>query len=182
MKLGTLACLLSSFLILVSSFAAEPRPNIVVILCDNLGTPDTPIIGGKFIKSFRDHHDDPEEMTRGDFVSVNADNFFVCLPVVIPVALWLDVGEHFHLATFLLVLVGFVIVTNEAHKWTHMPTVPRWLQWLQRHHVILRPENHRLHHTAPYDSNYCITSGVLNPVLERVGFWPRLLRLLRRPT
>jgi arylsulfatase A-like enzyme len=40
MKLGTLACLLSSFLILVSSFAAEPRPNIVVILCDNLGNGD----------------------------------------------------------------------------------------------------------------------------------------------
>ena len=51
------------------------------------------MIGQKFVKPFRDHHVDPMEMTRGDFIAVNADNVFVCLPVIIPAFFFLDIGR-----------------------------------------------------------------------------------------
>lgn len=119
-------------------------------------------------------------MTRGDFVSVNADNFLVCLPVLVPCVLWLDVGAHPFLAAFVLALMGFVVVTNQIHKWAHTAEVPAGVRWLQDRGVVLSPAHHRLHHTPPHDSHYCITSGLANPFLARIGFWPALLGLCRR--
>ena len=159
---------------------ADFLSGLVHFLCDNLGSPDTPIVGQKFIKSFRDHHDDPMEMANGDFVSVNADNFSVCLPVLIPCAIWLDVREHFLIGAFLAALMALVTITNEAHKWAHAPNPPGYIRALQSTRLVLTPANHALHHTAPHDSNYCITSGSLKPVLTRFHFWELLLRLLRR--
>ena len=163
----------------VAFLLADFLSGLVHFLCDNLGSPSTPFVGQKFIKAFREHHDDPEAMTQGDFVEVNADNFFVCLPVLVPSAMWLDVDDHLHLAVFLAVLVLFVTVTNELHKWAHMPRAPRVLGVLQHTGLVLSPAHHGVHHTAPHDSHYCITSGVLNPFLTRVGFWPALLRVCR---
>ena len=64
--------------------AADVLSGLVHAVCDNLGSVDTPVVGQKFIRSFREHHTDPLDMTRGDFVRVNADNFLVCLPVLDP--------------------------------------------------------------------------------------------------
>ncbi|MGD9795468.1 MAG: fatty acid desaturase CarF family protein [Acidimicrobiia bacterium] len=155
-------------------FTADFLSGLVHFLCDTYGSTTTPVLGQKFIKAFREHHDDPMKMTRGDFVEVNADNFFVCLPVLIPCVIWLDVHDHLYLAVFLSVLMAFVVVTNELHKWAHMPDVPPLMQRLQATGLVLSPANHGKHHTAPYVNSYCITAGVLNPLLDRLGLW-RLL-------
>ena len=135
----------------------------------------------KFIKAFREHHDDPEAMTLGDFVEVNADNFFVCLPVLVPCTLWLDVEAHLHLSVYLAVLIAFVTVTNELHKRAHLPAARGPLGVLQRSRLVLAPGHHGVHHTPPHDGYYCITAGVLNPVLARLRFWPALRRLCAVP-
>ena len=160
---------------------ADFLSGLVHFLCDNLGSPDTPVLGQKFIKAFREHHDDPVAMTEGGFVEVNADNFFVCLPVLIPSVVWLDVNHHLYLAAYLAILMVFVTITNEVHKWAHVVDVPPVMRRLQSTPLFLGPEGHRRHHTAPYESHYCITSGVLNPILARTRFWHGLLRLCRRP-
>lgn len=159
--------------------AADVLSGMVHALCDNLGSVDTPVVGQKFIRSFREHHTDPLDMTRGDFVRVNADNFLVCLPVLIPCVLWLDVASHELASTFLLALMALVVVTNQIHKWAHMAEVPAAVQWLQARGLVLSPDHHRVHHTPPYDTHYCITSGITNGFLARVGFWPVLLRFCR---
>ena len=173
--------------IVVSVFAAylaaDFLSGLVHALCDNLGSVDTPLVGQKFIRSFREHHSDPLDMTRGDFVRVNADNFLVCLPVVIPVLLWVDIGAHLFVGTFVLSLICLVIVTNQIHKWAHIARigepVPAVVGWLQRRSVILSAEHHEIHHTPPHESHYCITSGITNPFLTRVGFWPALMGFCR---
>jgi hypothetical protein len=163
--------------------AADVLSGLVHAVCDNLGSVDTPVVGQKFIRSFREHHTDPLDMTRGDFVRVNADNFLVCLPVLLPVLLWVDLSSHLFAATFVLALTGLVVVTNQIHKWAHIARtgepVPAAVTWLQDRGVILSPSHHEVHHTPPHASHYCITSGVTNPFLTRIGFWPALLRACR---
>jgi hypothetical protein len=39
-----------------------------------------------------------------------------------------------------------------------------------------------IYHASPYDTYYCITVGVWNPLLERTRFFERIERLLRRFT
>ncbi len=165
---GVLAFVLADFL-----------SGLVHSLCDNLGSVDTPIVGQKFIRSFREHHTDPMDMTRGDFIRVNADNFLVCLPIVIPCALWMRVAGHPFVATFVLMLTFAVVMTNQIHKWAHLERAPLPVRVLQHSGLILSPEHHRIHHTAPYDSHYCITSGITNGPLAAIGFWPAFLRSCR---
>ena len=154
-------------LILVAYAVADLASGIVHFLLDNFGSPDTPVIGQKFVKPFRDHHVDPMAMTQGDFIAVNADNVFVCLPVIIPAFFFLDVARHPYWGVFLVGLVGGVIMTNQLHKWAHMPTVPRLVAVAQRSGVVLSKEHHSVHHSGAYDSNYCITWGHLDMILNR---------------
>ena len=159
---------------------ADLASGIVHALCDNLGSVDTPVLGQKFIRSFREHHVDPLDMTRGDFVRVNADNFLVCLPILVPAVFWLDVDRHLGLAVFLCGLFVLVVLTNQIHKWAHLDDqAPRPVRWLQRRGVILSPAHHAVHHTPPHDSHYCITTGLTNGVLAKIGFWPALIGTCR---
>ena len=154
-------------LILAAYAVADLASGIVHFLLDNFGSPDTPLIGQKFVKPFRDHHVDPMAMTQGDFVAVNADNVFVCLPVVVPAFFFLDTSQHPYAGVFIIGLVAGVIMTNQLHKWAHMPTVPRVVAAAQRHGVVLSKEHHSVHHSGAYDRNYCITWGHLDLLLNR---------------
>jgi hypothetical protein len=154
-------------LVLAAYAVADLASGIVHFLLDNFGSPETPVIGQKFVKPFRDHHVDPMEMTRGDFIAVNADNVFVCLPVIIPAFFFLEISAHPYAGVFIVGLVSGVIMTNQLHKWAHMPTVPRLVAMAQRHGVVLSKEHHSVHHSGAYDRNYCITWGHLDLLLNR---------------
>jgi hypothetical protein len=154
--------------VLAAYAVADLASGIVHYLLDNFGSPDTPVIGQKFVKPFRDHHVDPMAMTHGDFIAVNADNVFVCLPVIIPVFFLLDTGRHPYAGVFVIGLVAGVIMTNQLHKWAHMPTVPRAVGVAQRRGIVLSKEHHSVHHSGQYDRNYCITWGHLDVLLNRL--------------
>jgi plasmanylethanolamine desaturase len=53
---------------------------------------------------------------------------------------------------------------------------------LQRLHLILPPDHHRVHHTAPFNKYYCITVGWLNKPLSLIHFFPLAERLITRVT
>ena len=65
----------------------------------------------------------------------------------------------------------FVFCTNQFHKWAHTKNPARWVRLLQRANLILSPEHHVVHHTAPRDKYYCITVGWMNPVLDKIHFF-----------
>jgi plasmanylethanolamine desaturase len=166
-RMSVPVALLIVVLILAAYAVADLASGVVHFLLDNFGSPETPVIGQKFVKPFRDHHVDPMAMTHGDFIAVNADNVFVCLPVIIPAFFFLDTTAHPYAGVFIVGLVAGVIMTNQLHKWAHMPTVPRLVSVAQRHGVVLSKEHHSVHHSGAYDSNYCITWGYLDVLLNR---------------
>lgn len=135
---------------------------------DTLGSPDTPLIGQKFVRPFRDHHDDPQAMTHGDLIAVNGDNVFASLLLLVPVALLVDERRHPFVGAFVLALLAGIIATNQIHKWCHTPTVPTWVAWAQRRGLVLGPQRHAIHHRPPHGTHYCITWGRMDAVVERL--------------
>ena len=80
----------------------------------------------------------------------------------------LDSHEHPYHGVFIIGLVAGVIMTNQLHKWAHMPTVPRAVAFAQRRGIVLSKQHHSVHHSGGYDRNYCITWGHLDVVLNRL--------------
>lgn len=160
---------------------ADFSSGMVHWLADNFGTEDTPVLGSNFIRPFREHHTDPEGITRHDFVEVNGNNCIVLLLFGFPMLLL--VPSTGKLAAFgeILLLTHFVgiFATNQIHKWSHMANPPAVVKGLMRFGIIMSVEHHNVHHTPPHDRYYCITTGWMNPILDKIGFFPRAERFIR---
>jgi ubiquitin-conjugating enzyme E2 variant len=141
---------------------------------DTVGDETTPIFGPNFVKPFRYHHVDPQDITRHDFIETNGNNCIVAAPLIAIVMLVIPntTGPLFFACVVAASTFWFVFCTNQFHKWAHMPSPPRWIRALQRAHLVLSPEHHAIHHAAPQNKYYCITVGWMNPVLEKIRFFP----------
>lgn len=167
---------------LVGYLGADLFSGVVHWAFDTWGRADSRFLGELFIRPFREHHSDPLAFTRRGFVIMNGYNALVCLPAL-GVALWImRASGPSALSSFVgassLVGTLFVFFTNQFHAWAHVDDVPGFARILQRMRVILTREEHDRHHAPPYLVGYCITSGWLNPILERTRLFPALERLV----
>jgi plasmanylethanolamine desaturase len=136
---------------------------------DSLGSVHTPVIGESFIRPFREHHADPQAMTRHDFAETHGASCLAALPLLLIAALMdLDALPSQAGAALLVFIALGALATNQCHKWAHMDeaATPRAVRWLQAHRLVLPRGHHLLHHTAPFDSHYCMSSGWLNRPLN----------------
>jgi hypothetical protein len=151
-------------------------------VCDRFFREDTPILGALLIRPFRDHHLDPEAMTRHGLLELHGNS---CIPVIVALAAArllpgeaqgvLRLGFDLWLGAF----VAASMATNQFHMWAHAASVPSGVRWLQRRGLVLSPERHARHHCGEFDRSYCMTSGWLNPLLDRVDLFGRLERRIR---
>ena len=174
---------LAPILLVLAYLAADFLSGFVHFLADNFGSYDTPILGPNFIEPFREHHVDPKGIVANDFVDANGNNSLATLPfmlfvwIVVPLETWYY-GYLFGAFSLFLCLAAFL--TNQFHKWAHMDEPPALVGWLQARGVILSQDHHDIHHESPYDTYYCITAGFWNPLLDRIRFYERTERLIRR--
>lgn len=167
---------------LAGAFLADFSSGTVHWLADTFGTADMPILGPNFVRPFREHHTDPQEITRHDFVEVNGNNCVVIMLFGMPVFLLVpNNGEMWAVWLEMALLAQFagVFATNQIHKWSHLDNPSGFVRFLQRTGLIMSVEHHNVHHTAPHDSYYCITTGWMNPVLEKIGFFNGLEKVVR---
>ena len=75
--------------------------------------------------------------------------------------------------------VAASMATNQFHMWAHATSVPASVRWLQRLGLVLSPERHARHHCGEFDRSYCMTSGWLNPLLDRIDLFGRIERRIR---
>jgi len=183
LKLGDLWW--TPFAALVGFLGADFISGLVHWGCDTWGTPDVPIIGKAFIRTFREHHVDPQAITRHDFIETNGDN---CMTVIFPLAStwWLpiEVGSVWmrFIGVSMWVFSIFVFLTSQIHKWSHQTVPSRFVSWMQRYKIILSPEHHDLHHQVPFNKHYCITSGWLNAPLGYIQFFPIMEKIITTVT
>lgn len=150
-------------------------------MADRCFDPSTPVLGPLLIEPFRAHHDDPTSISRHDFFEVSGNNALVSLPLA---AALLALPVPHDVASTLLFVLGFsfsaaVVATNLFHGWAHAASPPAAARWLQRHGLILTPTRHARHHRGEHDRAYCVTSGWLNPLLDRLGLFSRVEALIR---
>jgi hypothetical protein len=144
---------------------------------DTWFSPTTPFIGRAFVRTFREHHIDPTAICRHDFIETNGSNIFSgCVLVVLG-----HCADTFAAASLLFASL-FMSATSQIHKWAHSESVPRVVRWLQRARLILTKHGHALHHAAPYDDSYCITSGWLNATFRYTRFFRALERVINTVT
>ncbi|MER2561959.1 MAG: fatty acid desaturase family protein [Myxococcaceae bacterium] len=158
-------------------------------LADTWGSTKLPLIGPGLIRPFREHHVDPKAMTRHDAIETNGNNCLISLWVgCICIFMPLDVEGYQSLLIFMMVALGsmifWVMMTNQFHKWSHLEAneLPGFIRFLQRAHLILPVGHHDVHHTAPFDKYYCITTGWLNWPLTKIGFFKTLEKLVTMTT
>jgi hypothetical protein len=162
---------------------ADLVSGMVHFLADNFAEADTPVIGPAFVRPFREHHRDPLLITQHGFVEANGNNVLVSLPVVAATLWYLPIGTGTLptlAGTFVFFFIFAIFLTNQFHKWAHMPTPPRWVERLQATGLILSKHHHDVHHTSPFNTYYCITVGLWNPLFHKTRFFDRLERGIRR--
>jgi hypothetical protein len=166
--------------VLLGVVAADLSSGLIHWGCDTFFAEDTPVIGRALIGPFREHHRDPLAITRRTFLRLSSSNFLGSTGVL--GAVW-GVGALIGVAASPLfdawaaTLTLGLAVTNQIHKWAHLPRVPRAVAWLQRVRLLLSPSGHGRHH-ASGEGAFCITTGWLNPALDRLGVFARLERLV----
>ena len=150
---------------------------------DTYGEESTPVIGRSLVRPFRVHHVRPLEICEHGVVETVGNTCILAAPLLTLFVVVMTSGEISAAASFAVftaaVTVGVTVATNQFHKWAHQESPPRLARALQRSRIILRPEHHRAHHTAPFESSYAITNGWLNPLLNRTRFFRRLEGALR---
>lgn len=169
--------------VIAAYLLADLLSGIVHFLADNFGSPETPFVGQGFVLPFRQHHVDPLGITRHGFFIANGNNALVCLPVLIPVAVFVPVTSSatgYLAGVFTFVTLLAVFLTNQTHKWAHMDVVPVPVRWLQQAGIILSSSHHDIHHRRPYNTHYCITVGAWNSLFERFRVFDHCERLIRR--
>ena len=86
-------------------------------------TTSTPFLGKNFVMPFRQHHVDPKDITRHDFIETNGNNCIVVLaPLGSPSAAAGETGVRFFACGADGVPGAVRVATNQFHKWAHADT------------------------------------------------------------
>jgi len=166
----------------VAYLAADLASGLVHWFCDTFFCETSPLIGRLLIQPFREHHRDPLALTRHGFFELNGNN---CLALIPMLALWswqqgnLSGAPSVACEAFVVWFSFAVFATNQLHKWAHAHAVREPVRWLQQRGLVLSPEHHSVHHRAPHGRAYCVASGWMNPLVDRLGLFPWLESVAR---
>ena len=159
----------------IAYLAADLASGLVHWMCDTFFEEDSPLIGRLLIAPFREHHRDPMAIVRHGFLELNGNNCLALLPLLLFFRRQQNGSEPASVLAdgFLFFFSLAVLATNQFHQWAHAASVPRAVRWLQDYRLILAPARHAIHHRE-YRSAYCITTGWMNSLLDRLSCFPHL--------
>jgi ubiquitin-conjugating enzyme E2 variant len=157
---------------LLGVVATDLTSGIVHWICDTFFDQNTPVIGRGLIEPFRRHHIDPTEIVSTSVLRVNRTNLLAIAAVLALLELVRATIPSSHPSllgnAWLLGYSIAVVLTNQIHRWAHAAHVPRPVRWMQVHGILLNPTEHGRHHANAHDFAFCITTGWLNPIFDRV--------------
>ena len=137
--------------------------------CDTFFDETTPLVGPGLIAPFREHHRDPLLMTRHGFLELTGSSFRG-----LGARCWRCSCGWSDSLTGLGERVRPRAGQRSGGDQSAAPLGARsvasgsWRGSLQRIGLVLTPARHARHHEPPYAAAYCVTSGWLNPLCERL--------------
>lgn len=136
---------------------------------DRYGNPDWPVIGKFVVQPNILHHTDQRAFLAGNYWQ---RNWTTIVPALLIAAVAYACGQR-----WLAIVAMFSSQANELHGWAHQKC-SRPIRGLQMLGILASPEDHAEHHETPYSTDFCVMTGWLNPVLERLRFWRTLEALV----
>lgn len=119
-----------------------------------------------------DHHRRPGMIRKGTYWETNRSS--ICLGLglaVLAAACRVDAWQVY-------VIIAIGSHGNQVHKWAHMSDRPVLVAWLQSIGLLQSRGHHGRHHSHPYAVRYCALTNYLNPMLDGIGFWRGLERIV----
>jgi ubiquitin-conjugating enzyme E2 variant len=168
--------------LLLGILAADLITGVLHWFADTFFSAHTPLIGPALIEPFREHHREPLAMTRRSFLRGSHANVLATTALLLAVWVWRLVAvpaPSLFADAWLTSLSIALWLTNQFHKWAHVSRVPAPVRWLQAAGLILTPARHARHHAACHDGGFCVTTGWLNPLLDRLQTFRTAERLIR---
>jgi ubiquitin-conjugating enzyme E2 variant len=141
---------------------------------DTFWTEKTPVLGRWVVTPNVLHHHSPSAFVEKSWLESSWDLLLVGLGI-------LAVAWATHCLTWqvwLFVAVG--ANANQIHKWAHLPArrLPLAVRALQRVGILQSAAHHAAHHREAKNSAYCVITPWVNPVLDRLGMWRALERIV----
>lgn len=164
---------MTTIAIIIAVLLADFLSGAMHWLEDRYGNPAWPILGPLVIEPNIRHHTDQMAFTVGGYWE---RNWTTIVPALIAAALAYLAGCWVLALTF-----AFLSQANEVHAWAHQKC-SRPIRGLQLLGLLQSPDQHAAHHKTPFDTNYCVMTDILNPVLSRIGFWPAVEGAIARLT
>ena len=155
-------------LMVVAFVYTDWMSGLLHVVLDNPVMNTWPGIGPE-ARAFQGHHFDPTGVARGPILDMVREDHSVVFIVMIVLAVLrpsspglLNFGLHFSWMSHLMMA---------SHRWSH--THPKYLSWMtikmQQFGILMTTRHHSKHH-ASYDCNFCIFSGLMNPLLNRLVY------------
>lgn len=163
--------------ILGGLFLADFISGLIHWFEDRYGNPKWPVLGHT-IRANQEHHFRPRAFLGGSFLSRNRE--VLVLGTLFLAGFW--VTGTLNLFTGSAVLFG--MFANEFHRAAHRSPKEngRLITALQKTGLAQSFQHHAAHHRQGKDTHYCVVTNYTNPILERVGFFPALERIVKATT
>lgn len=172
------------FSILMGMAAADFFSGLLHWLFDTWGSSDSLFWGEYIVKSFREHHTRPHLILKRNWIESNGVPIMVVVSVHIVYTIFIEdrlipISQSVHMSMFLFCFYFMMAVSNEIHKLCHYPKkCGYFVETLRFFKIIPSVADHKKHHTFPFDDNYCLATGWMNPILRKIEFWRRLEKLI----
>jgi palmitoyl-[glycerolipid] 3-(E)-desaturase len=143
---------------------------------DNYGDASTPVFGAQ-IAAFQGHHRYPSTITlRDPCNNLHALARAAALALAPADAALFAAGGPAWAHAFAGAFAACVVLSQQSHAWAHekLTRLPPGVEALQGAGVLVSRAQHAAHHRRPYDTNYCIVSGMWNGVLDRYSVFEAL--------
>lgn len=141
---------------------------------DTFGTEMTPVLGKWIITPNVIHHDDPVAFTEKNWLQSSWD--LTLASGLIVLGAWLTGHLTWHIWLFAFIGAN----ANQLHKYGHLPqsATPYPVRILQKARILQDAKHHGQHHIGEKNLAYCVVTPYLNPVLDRIGFWRGVEKVL----
>lgn len=136
---------------------------------DNYGDAATPVFGSQ-IAAFQGHHRYPSTITlRETCNNLHALARGAALALAPVDAALSATGAPAAAHAFVGAFTACVVLSQQFHAWAHEKRrrLPPGVEALQDAGVLVSRAQHAAHHRQPYNTNYCIVSGMWNGLLDR---------------